>query len=135
MRRAELISASENLADALKQSKVQDAVTSLLRSTSERANTPPIDLVRAMRTYMLAYQTFGDAELELISILGLDLLNDDNFWSSLLAQSESAPGPLHHVYRRTDMAIEILPIVLAMLKQRSATLQADLSEVTSRQVV
>lgn len=127
MRRTEIINAIENLRNALTQSGIITSLQAVAsRRGRERANADAgRGIVSSMRSYFLFAEGFGEAEKKLVQELGLELLNEPEFWEAMLGASDEPTEHVRVVFASVRFAIDHLPVFSTLLQRDSFALTMD----------
>ena len=140
MRRIEIISAVNNVLNALLESNLADALQILLprpADNNDRKSSLPIE---AMRSYFRAAEKFEATEIEIIRIMELSDLEEPEFWSIFTSVGEAASaGPgiagirerLYPMIGNVSFAISYLPKLVALLERHNEGFSADIVDNSS----
>jgi hypothetical protein len=127
MLRSEIIRAAHNVVAALRESKVLAAFDIPLSSRPDRKSS---GLLEAFQKYSLMSSLFSRTEIEIIEKLGLNELNQTEFWTKMFEESTERPSSpqarseLRKTYISISNALGFLPKFIALL-QRPADLLPD----------
>ena len=115
MRRDELIHGIENLRKALSQARIQQVITSALRSGTKPESTSAAGY-QAYATFMIAYAGFGEAERKLMGALKLLPIISPEFWTKISAR-ESSGAEAAEARLGTLMVRDFFPAIEELLRR------------------
>jgi hypothetical protein len=115
MRRKILELTISRIVNDLKDAKINDFFRESLRSSRRNGEKETFKMdLSIFRSYMLSTNNYGEAEYEILEILGIDCLLDIEFWQSF---QEREAELLYSVVNSVNFALNQLPKILRLTAQ------------------
>ncbi|MBR9706206.1 hypothetical protein GOV14_04170 [Candidatus Pacearchaeota archaeon] len=114
MLRKEIVKSSENVYRLLKTSGIFDIVLNFTRKGGESLKGET--LFEVHKIFSLGYSEFNDAEISILNIFDLNYLNDESFWSALIAND---PEKIHDAQFKIRNLLAYLPLSIKLLQRDS----------------
>lgn len=115
MRRRVFLKALNNVVKNLLSSKISDMLRNMFDGRHERGDKIKSAFeYKVFLDYALTASHFGDEENAILSIMGLDMLAEPNWWQELETMD---PPQIYPYYDRVNFAIRNLPLLANLLKQ------------------
>lgn len=116
MRRMEIVEASKNVLDAIRESLVYEAFEKTLREGPQEGEAFNAYLMSRLHEYSLRAKDYGPIEQKIADILHLNSITDAEKWPEVVYTREGKPGTLFVWNRYLSFAVNYLPLFLELIK-------------------
>lgn len=130
MRRTEILSAVEEVNQALNETKLQELFRSYIRNRGKESDDIPQRLLNSLKQYSIRAHVYSPAAKRIAEILELRQLENTSVWTII---ATSNPHPIiNELFSAVRFAIDYLPKLATLIKQEPLDLIIQTGEKQSR---